>query len=111
MFDIDQWLNETMTIRDRILDADLTMPRHERLCFLVMANGGFVVRGWGTIDNGGPGGHQRGLEQDDALDLMRIGEFLNGLETAGVDWSAKLRPVFDAYRERFSQRDKTGQPA
>lgn len=91
MFDIQAWLNEPL--------KDGT-PRHRRLCFLITANGGSVVRGWGILSFT-PGKHQYGLEQDDALELMQASSFLNGLEAAGINVGEALRPYYEAYQAEF----------
>lgn len=86
MFDIYKWLNEE---HDGV-------PRHTQISRLVFANGGFDVYGWGIISTGADG-ITRGLDQSEALLLMRIGSFLNGLEACGVDWSGAFKPHYDAY--------------
>ena len=102
-FDVDAWLNEPVTVTNRILDARADMPRHQRICFLLMANGGFDVHGWGTISYGGPGGHQQGLEMNDAIELIQVASFLAGVRATGIDWNAVLLPYFTAYVERWKQ--------
>lgn len=87
LFSTDAWLNEPL--------KDGT-PRHKRLCFLITANGGLQVRGWGVLSFGD--GHQRGLEQDDALELMQWSAFMDGLEAAGVEVLTALRPYFESYQ-------------
>jgi hypothetical protein len=73
--------------------------RHRRLCFLITANGGLQVHQWGFLSFGD--GHQRGLEQDDALELMQWSAFMDGLEAAGVEILDALRPYFEAYQTEF----------
>lgn len=90
MFDTQAWLNEPL--KDGA-------PRHKRLCFLITANGGLQVRGWGFIGYGN--GHQSGLEQEDALELMQWSAFMDGLEAADVEVLAALRPYFEAYQAEF----------
>jgi hypothetical protein len=97
-FDMAAWLAAPITARG-FLGEQVTMPRGQRICWLAAANGGFEVKGWGCIRSG-PYEHQQGLEQNDAIDLLQIKAFLDGLAAAGVDWSAHLLPMFQAYRDR-----------
>lgn len=99
-FDFNAWLNEPIDVQE-IDGSVVKKPRHERICWLVLCNGGFGVSGWGVTDNAGPGGHQRGLDQADALDLLQTASFLLGLGAAGVDWNTPLAPIFAAYRESW----------
>ena len=92
MFNLQEWLNE--------LTWD-GLPRHERICFLLEANGGPTVHGWGFISHGV--GHQRGLEQDDALELMQVMAFLNGLDAMGARVGETLDPLIAAYRARHER--------
>lgn len=89
MINLDDWLNE--------LGRDGQTPRHQRLCFLIMANGGLRVGGWGIICHDGSG-HQRGLEQDDALELMQAVAFMMGLDAADVPVFERLKPYMDSYQ-------------
>lgn len=91
MFDVHQWLNEPLKNG---------MPRRERLLYLLEANGGPRVHQWGYISYGA--GHQRGLEQDEALELMQYDGFIQGVEACGVDFWGQLRPYVDSYRARFA---------
>lgn len=90
-FDIDAWLNEPLADNDN-------KPRHELLCYLVVANGGFQVRGWGVTVWGGV--HKQGLDQDEALALMQYGSYMAGLQAAGVPIFERFNPFFDAYIQR-----------
>ena len=92
MIDTQAWLNEPLQ------NGEL---RYKRLCFLITANGGLSVSGWGFLSFGD--GHQRGLEQDEALELMQWGAFMNGLEAAGVKILADLRPYLEAYQAVYEQ--------
>lgn len=92
MFDAKAWLEESLATG---------YLRHERICFLVTANGGFNVFGWGFISS--VDGHQRGLDQNDALDLMTISAFMKGLEAAGVKVFDTLKPYFDAYQAKLAK--------
>ncbi len=87
-FDVDAWLNQ---------DLPSGQLLHQRLSFLVTANGGFSVRGWGILSYGG--GHQRGLEQDDALELIQWAAFLDGLAAAGVSIHDAFYPLFQEYQQ------------
>ena len=57
------------------------MPTWKRISFLVAANGGWRVGGWGFLSYGG--GHPRGLDQNDAIDLIRYEAFFNGATMFG----------------------------
>ena len=94
MFNATEWLEEEITVSHEC-GGEETMPRHRRLAFLVYANGGFTVRGWGFLSWNG--GHQSGLEQDDALALMELGAYMYGATDAGVDLFEAFKPYFDAY--------------
>ncbi len=87
-FDVHGWLNQTLT-SGQIL--------HRRLSFLVTANGGFDVRGWGCISSGN--GHQQGLEQNDALELIYWDGFISGLVAAGVNFHDAFYPIFQSYQQ------------
>lgn len=54
--------------------------RGDHICWLVRTNGSLTVRGWGFIDN--EGGHQRGLMQRDAIDLIAYAGFIDGYVAA-----------------------------
>lgn len=94
-FDCNEWLNRMVPVRQDF-GPDIEMPMHERLCFLVVANGGFDVHGWGYISYC-HGQHQRGLEQHDALCLIHLGSYVNGLADAGVPIMEAFKVHFDAY--------------
>ena len=99
MFDAQEWLNTMM--------QDSVTPRHRRLCFLITANGGLRVHGWGVTTHG-EGSHQKGLDQDDALDLLQWGAFMDGLEVAGIRIHEALIPYYDAYQKEFGLSSKAG---
>lgn len=82
-FNLHGWLTEEIEWRDA-LGNTIRGPRHLRLCWLTFANGGPQIRGWGVISSF-PNGHQQGLDQNDALELMQLYAFVNGLAAAGVD--------------------------
>jgi hypothetical protein len=90
-FDPQGWLLE---------DVGEGQPRHDRLCFLLVANNGFRVHGWGVL-SWRDGGHQCGLEQNDAIELMRYESFIDGLHAGGVDVLTPFDPYYKKYLERF----------
>ncbi len=77
---------------------------HERICFLVYANGGFDVGSWGCLSGGGLGdSHQRGLDQNDAINLIGINGFFNG---AGLyDFDPHI-VFFENYLEAYCDKVK-----
>lgn len=85
MINPEEWLNQNFEGK----------PRHERICFLIVANGGLTVHQWGFLSH--RGGHQCGLEQKDAIDLIEIRAFMDGATAAGVDLFAALKPYYDSY--------------
>lgn len=91
MFDVNAWLTERLASGQ---------PRHERLCFLFMANGGTEVHGWGVISSY-PNGHQRGLGAQDAYELVQHAAFIAGLHAGGVPVEVLLNQYLDAYKSRF----------
>lgn len=100
MFDLNAWLNETVTVQDEHQEPK-QVTRLERVCFLLFANGGsFNVSSWGIIST--LNGHQIGLEQDQALDLLFYSGVFEGLHLAGVDFMSTLKPKFDEYIKRFT---------
>jgi hypothetical protein len=84
MFDFEAWLNEEVKVAETNYTDALTMPRHQRLSFLVTLNHGFEVRGWGCFSTG-PYGHRQGLEQEEALELIHYNGFISGISCCGVD--------------------------
>lgn len=97
-FDLSKWLNEEVEHTQHL--ETRKVPRHQYLCFLVYANGGFDVNTWGCLMSHGVG-HQRGLDQNDALALMQFSSFFSGLEAGGVNWSDVFKPYFDAYKAQY----------
>lgn len=81
-FDVASWLDETMSSGQR---------RGDRICQLYVANDGFEVIQWGIIDN--VNGRQRGLDQEEALELLYISGFVHGLAAAGVPFFCAF-PVY-----------------
>jgi len=54
-----------------------TRKNYERIGHLVACNGGkFEITGWGVVTTGHP--FQSGLLQEEALELMQLGSFING---------------------------------
>ena len=88
VFDPEEWLNITVSAKG-------TPKLYDYLSFLVVCNGGFRVTCWGTTSFGN--GHQQGLEQVEALDLMQYAAFIDGLEAGGVPIHQHFKPYFDAY--------------
>ena len=88
MFDVKEWLEELL---------ESGQPRHERLSFLVTANRGLEVSSWGFLSH--YRGHQSGLEQEEALELLQYSAFLEGLACAGVEIYAPFKSYFDKYQE------------
>lgn len=89
-FDVNEWLSQ---------DID-GQPLHERLCFLIYANDGLTVTRWGCLSFS-KGGHQSGLEQSDALNLIYWGGFIDGFEATGVSFRDAFEPYWTAYCEKW----------
>lgn len=102
-FDVEAWLQEPISLSRRFEPA-VIVPRHERICFLVAANGGFEFKGWGSITTSAAG-HQQGLDQDDALHLIDCAAYLRGLQAGGVEWEPAFVRYWDAYRAKFTPPD------
>lgn len=81
------------------LDDD-NNPRWQRIFFLIMANGGTRVRSWGMTTTG-PGLHQRGLDQKDALALIEASAFLFGMFKALELDSDQITNLFLKYSEKY----------
>lgn len=94
MFDVNNWLNRTLP------NGRITK---EYLCFLIFANGGFDVTGWGFISTG-LNFHQRGLEQNEALDLIRHSAFIEGLVAAGIDFHSVFKPIYEEYCKQVENK-------
>lgn len=107
--DIGAWLLEPITVRNQY-KPDEIVPRHQRLSQLISANGGIEVSGWGIMDNGGPGGHIRGLEQNQALELIYYSGIIAGLEMAGVDFHSIFMPYLEAYQVAWLAKDRALEP-
>jgi len=83
-FDVNAWLDEM------IGPPESPVPRHQRICFLILANGGPEVHRYGVISHFG--GHQHGLEQEEAIELISVNSFMGGLAAAGVDIASAINP-------------------
>lgn len=95
-FDVEAWLNETIERPSKIQGLARKIPRYERICFLVGANGGFKVNQIG-VRGKGPTGHQVGLDIEDAVELIHYHGFVAGLDALSVDW----KPIFEQYFARY----------
>lgn len=94
-FDTHAWLNEEITVNDPY-EAPEKMPRHQRLCYLMTANGGPDVRSWGFL--GSNKGHPTGLEQNQALELIAFSSYMRGLDDGGVP---EIWQDFDPYVKAY----------
>lgn len=74
-------------------------PKWQRIFFLERANGSFIVNSWGYISYGK--GHQRGLEQEDALELMQASAFISGMEKALEFDRGTMTDLLNKYREKY----------
>lgn len=91
-FDIDAWFEEPVYFG---------APRWRRIGFLIIANGDTTVKGWGVI-SWYPSGHQLGLEMEDALDLIALNGFMNGLGAAGLPIGDALKRMLLRYNQYWS---------
>lgn len=91
MINIDEWLNQPL---------ENGQPRHERICYLIVANGGTIVRQWGFISWNN--GHQQGLEEGEAIELIQYDAFMRGLAWADVPIIARLTEHMDAYKAKLT---------
>lgn len=91
MIDIDEWLNEPL---------ENGQPRHERICYLITANGGNIVRQWGFLS--WRNGHQVGLEQNEAIELIQYDAFIRGLSWADVPIVERIAQHMDAYKAKLT---------
>jgi len=97
-FDVHTWLN---SVRE-----DGQTVAH-RLCFLTAANGyNMTVQGWGFISH--DGGHPRGLEQKDALELIYLHGFVSGLQAAGIDFRKVFEPIIAEYSTKYDMPTTDG---
>jgi hypothetical protein len=102
MLNPQEWLNEV--VEHETWQGVERMPRHRRLCFLVYANGGFGMHGWGYLSFT-DGGHQSGLEQEDAMALMQYNAYMTGAADAGVNIFDAFKPYWDAYNAEWSAKE------
>lgn len=88
------------TIKDWLeSDSNKGVKLHERISFLVVCNGGSVrVSGWGFLSHNN--GHQVGLEQNEALELIYLEGFISGLELIGVNVYEYHKPYFEDYLKK-----------
>lgn len=97
MFDPLAWLNEAVEFPASIDATADCGPRYLRICYLLFCNGGnLAVRGWGIVGSYSSG-HQLGLRQAEAFELLQIVSFTAGLEAAEVDWRTPFQPYWDEY--------------
>lgn len=80
------------------------LPRHERWCQLIFANGGFATKSWNDthiieFTNGLT--HQIGLDSNETLELLQISAFLDGMQAAGFDWNTVFAPFYKEYTKRY----------
>ena len=71
----------------------------DRISFLVRANNGFNVTGWGFISYSND--HQYGLEQNDAIELLEWCSKFDGMEFAGLPAFELFKPFYDAYNQKM----------
>lgn len=98
-FDVNAWLHQPI--------EDGGEPRWRRLAYLVTANGGLSVYGWGFLSF--HAGHRRGLEQDEALELIAFKGFCDGLTVGGVDVYDAFLPLFRDYLKEFATNVEEGE--
>jgi len=71
-----------------------------RISFLVVANGGFSVSEWGFISSH-DWGHQKGMAQDEALELLYWHGFFNGARDLGhIDAFEMFAPYYNHYLQK-----------
>ncbi len=92
----EQWLDEEVDART-FLGATMRVKRWQRLLWLVACNGGsWQVHSWGCIGGGDP--FQSGLEQNDAIELMRSEAFIEGASAVvGSSIFDYLFPTFEKF--------------
>jgi len=84
---LEQWLNEVLS-NGKI--------RKDYICYLVYANRGFEVYGWGFTSSD-KFGHPVGLEKNEALDLIMATGFIDGLVACGIDFHSVFKPIYKEY--------------
>lgn len=93
---VREWLDKT-SIRGT--------PMRERLSYLLACNGGkLTVTSWGFIGCN-DAGHQVGLEQDEALELIYLSGFIDGLAMVGVDVFEHHKKYFHEYARKHGFLD------
>lgn len=93
-FDLDAWFNETTY-------PTLGKNNKDLLCYLVYTNGGFKVDSFGVIEERNTVTHSLGLEQNEALILIKFHGFIEGLEKAGIDFYTPFQVVYDEYLKQL----------
>lgn len=68
----------------------------KRIAELALVNGGLDVGGWGVISSGGPCG-RRGLDQEEACELMHWAGVLHGMVLCGVEIDEFLAPYIEEW--------------
>lgn len=85
------------------------MPYYERISYLVLCNGGFIVGSWGMISY--IDGYQHGLEQDEAIELMQWNAYFDGITCfSGFDAYEEFRPFFEKYKEQYEKQIHSNMP-
>ncbi len=78
---------------------------YERIAWLVKANGGFEIMGWGFMSYQGV--WQQGLDQNDALHLMQFKAYFDGISAhAGFNAYDLFEPYFEQYVERIERESE-----
>lgn len=70
-----------------------------------------TVSGWGFISNSGPGGHQVGFDQEEALEFIHYAGFMSGVEAAGDSVYKELAVHLEAYIAEFKAKELPEVPA
>lgn len=91
------WLNYPIDHAESIFDKPVSVPRYERIAYLFACNGGFEVYQCGIIISDGSA-FKKGLDQNEAIELMRFNAFLQGVELLlGEAIHRILAPLIDKY--------------
>jgi hypothetical protein len=69
----------------------------ERISYLVCCNDGFVVSSWGVTEY--TNGHQHGLLQDEAIELIYFEGFMNGVYEACKECFSPYEVFFVYYNK------------
>ena len=105
-----EWIKTEIEINHE--GKEIKIPRGDRLSYLIKSNGGFVVRGWGVIDVDPSVPWQRGLNQNEAFELMGYENLFRGGVLFGMfNPFDEFKEYFNAYVERiekeFNDKSKT----